>query len=65
MNLEISNKQFEFRGFNYTINDVEYVDGFYFHIITNKNVFCFDLDTTINDVKYDTFEDIKSAILNG
>lgn len=65
MNLEIANKQFDFRGFDYTINDVENIDGFCFHIITNKNVFCFDLDTTINSAKYDTFEDIKNAILNG
>lgn len=65
MNLEISNKQFTFRGFEYTINDVENIDDFCFHIITNKNIFCFNLETTINKVKYDNFEDIKTAILNG
>jgi hypothetical protein len=65
MNLEINNKQFEFRGFDYTINDIEDIDGFCFHIITNKNVFCFDLETTINGVKYNSFEDIKNVILNG
>jgi hypothetical protein len=65
MNLEISNKQFNFRGFDYIISDVEDVDGFYFHIITNKNTFCFDLDVTINGVKYNTFDAIENAILNG
>lgn len=65
MNLEILNRQFNFRNFDYIINDVENIDGFCFHIITNRNVFCFDLDTTINGVKYNNFEDIKTAILNG
>lgn len=65
MNLQISNKQFNFRGFDYSINDIEDIDGFYFHIITNKNVFCFDLDTTINGIRYNSVEDIKTAILNG
>lgn len=65
MNLEIKNKEFNFRGFDYIIIDVENIDDFYFHIITDKNTFCFDLDTTINEIKYNDFESIKIAILNG
>jgi hypothetical protein len=62
MNLEINNKKFEFRGFDYSIESVENIDGFYYHINTNKNIFCFDLDVTINGIKFNTIDEVINYI---
>lgn len=62
MNLEIIDKQFEFRGFNYSVISVEDIDGFHYSLITDKNVFCFDLDVTINEIKFNTVDDLIDYI---
>ena len=62
MNLEINNKQFNFRGFNYSIESLENIDGFHYHIITNKNVFCFNLDVTINNINFNNVEEVINYI---
>lgn len=62
MNLEIKDKKFQFRGFEYTIETIEDIDGFYYHINTNKNVFCFDLNVTINGIKFNSVQDVIDYI---
>lgn len=65
MNLDIIDKLFEFRGFQYELKDIEDIDGFYYNIHTNKNTFCFDLNVTINKIKFDSVEELKKYLIDG
>lgn len=65
MNIEVKEKILYFRDYEYEIMDIEDIDGYYYSMITNKNVFCFDIDVTINDIKFNSVSEVKNYILNG
>ena len=60
MNIEIINLVLFFRDYEYNVASIQDIDGNYYDMITDKNVFCFDIaTTTINGVKFNSVEDIN------
>lgn len=58
--LNIVNGKFMFRNFEYEFVEFEELDGKYFHIITNRNTFCFEYSSTkINGNIYENFNQLN------
>ena len=49
-----------FRDFEYNVIAIQDIDGNYYDMITDKNIFCFDIaTTTINGIKFNSVEEVN------